>query len=107
MLDYVVSSGNLFEDLGFPNAEEKLAKVKLATIINDCLEERQLSFDEAARLLKLDRSEVKALQNGHLKEFTLEKLLSFLVALGQNVEIFVSSQNPSGVKGNLQVTTKL
>ncbi|MEC4803599.1 MAG: XRE family transcriptional regulator [Jaaginema sp. PMC 1079.18] len=79
MQDYIVSSGNLFEDLGFPNAEEKLAKVKLASIISDRVEERQLNLNETASLLKLDRSEVEALQNGHLKEFTLEKLLSFLV----------------------------
>jgi predicted XRE-type DNA-binding protein len=107
MQDYTISSGNIFEDLGFPNAEEKLAKVKLASLIADIMDEKQLSQDAIANLLSLDGSEVTALQNGHLKRFSLEKLLSFLVALGQNVEISISPQPSPEVKGNLQVTTKV
>jgi hypothetical protein len=43
MLDYTISSGNIFQDLGFANAEEKLAKVKLASVIADILEQRQIT----------------------------------------------------------------
>ncbi|UCH98662.1 MAG: XRE family transcriptional regulator, partial [Candidatus Aminicenantes bacterium] len=43
MEDYIVSSGNIFEDMGFADAEERLAKAKLAAIINKIIEEKGLT----------------------------------------------------------------
>jgi hypothetical protein len=43
MLDFTISSGNIFQDLGFANAEEKLAKVKLASVIADILKQQQIT----------------------------------------------------------------
>lgn len=43
MTEYTIISGNIFEDLGFANAEEKLAKVKLASVIYDLITEQELS----------------------------------------------------------------
>ena len=74
MLDYTVSSGNIFDDLGFSNAEEKLAKVKLASLIYDLISERELSEAEGARILTLDWSQVIDLKKGRLQGFSLEKL---------------------------------
>ena len=103
MPDYTVSSGNIFADLGFSNAEEKLAKVKLASLIDDLISERQLADLEVARILKIDLSKVTDLKNGRLSGFSLEKLLSFLVALGQNIEIMVSPKPETVSSGSIQV----
>ena len=40
MEDYIVSSGNIFKDIGFADAEEKFAKAKLAAIINKIIKEK-------------------------------------------------------------------
>ncbi|MGK7894828.1 MAG: helix-turn-helix domain-containing protein [Xenococcus sp. (in: cyanobacteria)] len=103
MQDYTVSSGNIFADLGFTNAEEKLAKVKLASLIYDLISERQLADSEVAIILTIDVSQVTDLKNGRLKSFPLEKLLSFLVALGQNIEIMVSQKPETVSTGRIQV----
>ena len=58
MSEYTISSGNIFADLGFSNASEKLAKVKLASLIYDLISERQLTDQEVARILTMDLSEV-------------------------------------------------
>ncbi|MBS3026048.1 MAG: XRE family transcriptional regulator [Dolichospermum sp. DET50] len=92
MLDYTISSGNIFQDLGFANAEEKLAKVKLASVIADILEQQQITHQEAGEVLDLEVEKVNNLINGILKEFTIENLLSYLIKLGQNVEIMVTNQ---------------
>lgn len=106
MQDYTVSSGNIFADLGFVNAEEKLAKVKLASLIYDLISDRELADLEAARVLGIDSSQVIDLKNGRLQGFSLEQLLSFLVALGQNVEIMVSPKPEAMSSGSIQVVSQ-
>ncbi|NET73655.1 MAG: XRE family transcriptional regulator [Sphaerospermopsis sp. SIO1G2] len=92
MLDYTISSGNIFEDLGFANAEEKLAKVKLASVIADIIEQQQITPEQTAQILGLEIERVDDLTNGRLKEFPIENLFIFLIKLGQNVEILVTNQ---------------
>jgi predicted XRE-type DNA-binding protein len=92
MLDYTISSGNIFQDLGFANVEEKLAKVKLASVIADILEQQQITPQQATQILGLELEQINNLTNGILKEFTIENLLSYLIKLGQNVEIMVTNQ---------------
>ncbi|MTJ55393.1 XRE family transcriptional regulator [Anabaena sp. UHCC 0253] len=92
MLDYTISSGNIFQDLGFANAEEKLAKVKLASVIADILEQQQITPQQAAQILGLEIEKVNNLSNGVLKDFTIENLLTYLIKLGQNIEIMVTNQ---------------
>ena len=91
MLDYTISSGKIFQDLGFANAEEKLAKVKLASVIADILEQQQITPQQTAQILGLELEQINNLTNGILKEFTIENLLSYLIKLGQNVEIMVTN----------------
>lgn len=82
MLDYTISSGNIFEDLGFPNAEEKLAKVKLASAIADILEQKQITPEQADPILGLELEKVNNLTNGVLNDFPIEFLLKHLILLG-------------------------
>ena len=103
MTDYTVSSGNIFADLGFSNASEKLAKVKLASLIYDLISERQLADEEVAIILTIDVSQVTNLKNGRLSGFSLEKLLGFLVALGQNIYIMVSPKAETVSSGTIKV----
>ena len=103
MLDYTISSGNIFQDLGFANAEEKLAKVKLASVIADILEQQQITPQQTAQILGLELEQINNLTNGILKEFTIENLLSYLIKLGQNVEIMVTNQQPDKSQHKINV----
>jgi predicted XRE-type DNA-binding protein len=103
MLDYTISSGNIFQDLGFANAEEKLAKVKLASVIADILEQQQITPQQAAQILGLELEQINNLTNGILKEFTIENLLSYLIKLDQNVEIMVINQQPDKSQPKINV----
>ena len=87
MPDYTISSSNIFADLRLANAEEKFAKVKLASLIYDLISERQLAEPEAARILRIESSQVTDLKHSRLQRFSLEQLLSFPVALEQKIEI--------------------
>jgi predicted XRE-type DNA-binding protein len=83
------SSGNVFADLGLPDAPELLAKADLAIEIGRVLDERGLSQAEAARLLRTSQPRISDLRRGRLEGFTLDRLVRFLNALDQDVEMRV------------------
>ena len=87
--DYIVGSGNVFEDLGHPRPAEALAKAELARKIAVLIAKRGLTQASAAELLKIDQPKVSALVRGRLAGFSLDRLVRFLVLLGSDVEIVV------------------
>ncbi len=94
----VAGSGNVFEDLGFPNANEMLAKSALVRLINKIIEQRGLTQVEAATLLGVNQPKVSALRRGRLTDFSLDRLMRFLVALGQEVDITIRPASRAGLK---------
>jgi predicted XRE-type DNA-binding protein len=89
--DYVVSSGNVFADLGVPNPEEALAKAELASKIAALIRERNLTQAKAAKLLGIDQPKVSNLLRGYLTGFSIERLMRFLLLLGQDIRITVEA----------------
>jgi predicted XRE-type DNA-binding protein len=90
MKNYTESSGNVFKDMGLPHPEERLAKARIALLINDMIEERGLTQKEAAEVLGLTQPKVSALKNGRLAGFSLERLFVVLGKLGCDVEVVIS-----------------
>ncbi|MFM6039109.1 MAG: helix-turn-helix domain-containing protein [Sphaerospermopsis kisseleviana] len=88
-IEIQTSSGNVFADLGLPNADEMLAKAELARKISQAITARGLTQMEAAELLRIDQPKVSALIRGKLTGFSLERMFRFLNAFGSDVEITV------------------
>jgi predicted XRE-type DNA-binding protein len=87
-------SGNVFADLGLPNAEDLLSRAKLGFHVYQLLEARQLKQREIAALLGIKQPEVSHLMNGHFNRFTTDKLLDFLRRLDRKVTIRISEHKP-------------
>ncbi len=90
--DYVIGSGNVFADLGYSRPEEAAAKAELAHKISQAIERRRLTQADAARLLDVDQPKVSALRRGKLSGFSLDRLVRFLVLLGNDVQVVVKEQ---------------
>jgi len=99
----VLSSGNVFADLGFPDAGERQTKVRLALAINDVLKRRGLSQGKAAELLGINQPKVSALTRGRLAGFSLDRLVRFLVLLGSDVEIVVKPRARAAGRARVMV----
>lgn len=82
-------SGNVFKDLGIPNAEEHLVKAHLVFKIDHIMKSRGLKQAETAKLLRIKQPDVSKMLRGEFRQFSVERLLRFLVALDQDVEIVV------------------
>ena len=86
---YEVGSGNVFADIGVPNADEHLVKASFVYKIDRLINERGLKQVEAAELFGVKQPDVSKMLNGDFRQFSRQRLLRFLVALGQDVEIVV------------------
>jgi predicted XRE-type DNA-binding protein len=96
-------TGNVFADLGFPDAEERKTKVLLAIQIQQILEERRLTQASAARILGVSQPKVSALVNGRLEGFSVERLMTFLTSLGRDVQITVGPKRSARALGRIRV----
>lgn len=82
-------SGNVFRDLGLADADVLQAKADLVFKISSIIEKRGLSQVEAAQILGVTQPKVSALLRGHLDGFSLKRIMRFLAALDQRIEIKV------------------
>ena len=82
-------TGNVFADLGFPDAAERQAKLRLAYALNQVLEVRKLSQADAAKVLGVTQPKVSALRHYKLGGFSVERLMNLLTALDQDIEIVI------------------
>jgi predicted XRE-type DNA-binding protein len=87
---YYVGSGNVFQDLGLPNAEEHLVKAQLVFKIDSLMKKHGLKQADAAELFGVRQPDVSKMLRGDFRQFSVERLLRFLVALNQDVEIVVT-----------------
>jgi len=82
-------SGNVFADLGLPHPEQELLKAKLALQIYRLIKRRGLTQADAGKILGIKQPHVSTLMRNRSGAFSVERLMDFLTALGQDVEITV------------------
>jgi len=103
-IEHTPSSGNVFADLGLPDADEQLAKAEMAVKIAPLLVSSKLPQKALGDLLGASQSDVSLLANQKFGRFSTERLMHFLVCLGQDVEITIKAR-PKG-KGKGRITVK-
>jgi len=94
---------NVFADLGFPDAAELQTKTRLALAVNDLLGARKLEQREIATVLGVAQLEASALKSYHLAQFSVGRLMEFLTALNQDVEIMIRPRANSSETGHISV----
>src|SRR3989304_1313160 len=80
---------NVFADLGYLDAKERQAKLRLAYAWNQVLDERKLTQSEAAKVLAVTQPKVSALRRYKLSGFSVERLMTMLTALDRDVQIVI------------------
>jgi predicted XRE-type DNA-binding protein len=94
MAEITRGSGNVFADIGVPDAETHLVKAELVRRIGLRIEAAKLTQAEAAKRMAMSQPDVSKMLRGQFRPISLEKLMQCLVALGQTVTIDVSA--PTG-----------
>lgn len=93
------SSGNVFKDIGLPDAEILLAKAELDYKINSILKEKKLTLEESEKILALNKAEMAILKQPKMWwKTSFKKLILSLLKLGYDIDIIVKKG-----KGELQI----
>jgi len=97
------STGNVFEDLGFTDAETMEIKSELSRKISSIIQHRHLSQIQAAKLLGVDQPKISALMGGKLSGFSVERLFRFLTILGRDVRILIKPKSRKRLQGRVEL----
>lgn len=92
--ELVRGSGNVFRDLGHPNATLEQLRSILAARIIKALDEQALTVRKAAELTGYAAADFSRIRRANLDRFTVDRLLTMLGKLGQEVEVTVSDRHP-------------
>ncbi|HTD38516.1 MAG TPA: helix-turn-helix transcriptional regulator [Candidatus Limnocylindrales bacterium] len=75
-------SGNVFAQLGRPDADDLLRKARVINVINSVIARRSLTQESAAQLVGVDQADISRLANGRINRFSLDRLLTIVDRLG-------------------------
>jgi predicted XRE-type DNA-binding protein len=95
-------SGNIFSDIGLPNAEQHLLKAKVVSILGRLIEHSGLSQTAAAERIGIKQPDLSRVMRGNFSGFSLERLLLAVNAMGSDYEIKVKKPHAKG-KGHARV----
>lgn len=87
-------TSDVFHDLGLPDADDLLAKSKLAIAIKTTIEEMGLTQTEAAARIGVDQAKISKIVRGRLSEFSTDRMVNYLLRLGLNVDLVIHNEAP-------------
>lgn len=88
--EVVPGSGNVFRDFGYPDADVRQAKALMGTQIMKILDAEGLSTREAQTRTGISHSDFSRIRQAKFSRFTIDRLMTILSLLGQEVELSVS-----------------
>jgi len=98
-----VGSGNVFADLGLPDAEERLLKANLVFQIAQLIDKKKLTQAKVAERTGLDQPKVSRLLRGHLDGFSVDRLFAILNRMGHSIEVRISAKERAPEKSHTRV----
>lgn len=90
LIEFEVSGDNIFADIGIENPEEELIKAELAWEIDQIIKKKKYTQAKAAKIMRVNQPKVSAILHRKLTGFSVERLMHFLQALGQDIDIVVT-----------------
>ncbi|MGD0867349.1 MAG: helix-turn-helix transcriptional regulator [Rhizomicrobium sp.] len=99
-----VGSGNIFADLGLPDAESHFLKAQIVSEIYRLANTRKLTQTAMGKLVGISQPEVSRMFRGNFREYSVERLMGFLTAFDRDVEIVVRPRKRAGKPGRITFT---
>ncbi len=104
-IEFTLGSGNVYADFGFSNPEETKAKAELAMLITEIIKGKGLTQQQAAELMNIDQPKISKIVRGLLSEFSIERLLKFVLSLGFDIEIKTKPHTGKSTLPSMHVVT--
>jgi predicted XRE-type DNA-binding protein len=99
-----IGSGNIFADIGLPDAESHFLKAQIVSEIYRLANARKLTQAAVGKLTGTSQPEVSRMFRGHFREYSVERLIGFLTSFDRDVEIVVRPRKRAGKPGRITFT---
>jgi predicted XRE-type DNA-binding protein len=99
-----IGSGNVFADLGLPDAESHFLKAQIVSEIYRLASTRKLTQGAIGKRIGISQPEVSRMFRGNFREYSVERLMGFLTAFDRDVEIVVRPRKRTGKPGRITFT---
>lgn len=96
--------GNIFADLGLPDADNHYLKAQIVAELYRITTERKLTQAKTGALLGISQPEVSRLFKGHFREYSIERLISFLTAFNLDIEIVATPRRATRGEARGRIT---
>ena len=98
---------NIFADLGLPDAEGHFLKAQLVAELYRLTREQQLTQIQAGERMGISQPEVSRLFKGNFREYSVERLMAFLIAFDHDVDIIARPSATPGERGHITFTARV
>ncbi|MGD0191148.1 MAG: helix-turn-helix transcriptional regulator [Rhizomicrobium sp.] len=98
-------SGNIFVDLGLPDAETHFLKAQIVSEIYRLVNAAELTQAQAGKRMGISQPEVSRMFKGNFREYSIERLMEFLTAFDRDVEIVVKPRKKTRKGGRISFTS--
>ncbi len=91
-----IGSGNIFADLGLPDAGPRFLKVQIVSELYRLTNQRKLTQARAGKLMGISQPEVSRMFKGNFREYSIERLMEFLTSFDRDIQILVKLRKKTG-----------
>lgn len=103
-IKHKVSSGNIYEDLGHEDSAAMKIKAKAVRMLAMRITDSSMTQNEVAKILHIDQPKISRILRGQFRGLSLEKILGYIIALGNNIDITVSETQDTKAAGHFHIT---
>jgi predicted XRE-type DNA-binding protein len=103
MIEIEIGGGNVYADLGRPDAEQMLVKAQLAVKIGEIVKRRKLMQSQAAEIVGISQPKLSGLLRGQFRGISEAKMMDCLAKLGRDVRIVVGPARRGAKEGKVRV----
>lgn len=96
-----VGSGNVFSDIGMPDADTHVLKAKIVSNIMSIVKDKNITQKEVGKIIGISQPEVSRLFRGHFREYSVERLMKFITSFNRDVEISVKKRSDNNSYGRM------
>lgn len=103
MIEIEKSSGNVYADLGMPDAGAMQVKARLALKIGEIIKARRWSQQQAAEVLGITQPKLSGMLRGQFRGISEAKMMDCLARLGRDVKIVIGKPHRTRAAGHVEV----
>lgn len=104
-IEHTISSGNVYEDLGIEDSAEMKIKAKAVRVLASTIAASGMTQSDVAGILGIDQPKISRILRGQFRGISLEKIMSFILVLGNDIDITVKEKQDGRIVGVFNMTT--